>query len=654
MNGVLGMMELVLEGDLSDKQRRCLELSKQSAGSLLTVINDILDISKIEAGKLTLANITFSLRDCLQNTTAVFQHQADDKHVDLMLHIHPDVPDSLTGDPGRLRQILTNLVGNALKFTERGWVAVNVTVISENNQQVELAIAVTDTGSGIPEDKQALVFEAFEQVDSRPLRELPGTGLGLSISTQLVAMMGGQITLDSVIDQGSTFRFTVVFGVGQPQVTKHHDGVGQGSLSRCRALVVTANDTHWALGRQALGDAGARCTCIAEGKTAIAEVNVAVEEGKPFQVVLLDSDIPDMDSFKLAEGIRQVAGRLQTPMIMLTSVGLRGDADKCRETGIAAYLVAPFEPLQLLEAVTGAIRSSSSGDAGSLITRHTLREHQGCLRILVAEDNHVNREHVTLLLEDWGHTVVCVENGRQALDRTADELFDIILMDMEMPVMDGLDAAIAIRAAEKTTGLRVPIIAMTANVLDTAKQQCHAAGMDAYVPKPMSGQSLRLAIKNAMSVGIQPALVAGGALLEEGRAGASPTPEWDAAEALGHVDGNLEGLLRIVRVFLEESSNVMAEIHVALNRRDGQGLRRLGHKFKGSLGLVAAGLSRTLAEKIETAGRDEDWPVATGLVTKLDGELESLHVRLSEFVSEKQTSGSNSAVVAPGLPATAR
>jgi len=638
MNGVLGMMELVLEGELTDKQRKCLELSKQSGDSLLTVINDILDVSKIEAGKLVLANIAFGLRDCLQNTVEVFKHQADEKGVDLTLRIHPDVPDLLTGDPGRLRQIMTNLVGNALKFTERGWIAADVAVVAKNSQQVELALAVTDTGAGIPLDKQALVFEAFEQVDGSTFHNRTGTGLGLAISTQLVKAMGGKITLESQVGRGSTFRFTVVFGMGDPQVvTRSHDDVVTGSLAGCRALVVTASDANAAVIMQVLGDAGAYCTRAARGEIAIGKVGAAAGEGKAFQVVLLDSDIQDMDGFDVARNIGEVPGLPQTAMVMLTAVGLRGDANRCREAGITAYLVMPFDRDELLEVVTAAIASSSEGDSDKLITRHTLREHQGCFRVLVAEDNYVNREHVTMLLENWGHTVVCVENGRQALAMHAEDSFDLIVMDMEMPEMNGPTAAAAIRTAEKTTGQHVPIIAMTANVLDAARQQCRAAGMDGYVSKPMSGDALLQAIRDVIPTGGEPPLRGVDPEVDQGSPGPSPTPAWDADEALGHVEGNHDALRRLVGAFLADSPKVMARIHLALENRDGEDLRKLGHKFKGSLGLMGAGPAGMLAEDMETAGRNADWPGAVKVVAMLDEELTALQALLNEFIKEKQT-----------------
>ena len=637
MNGVLGMMELVLEGELTDKQRKCLELSKQSTDSLLTVINDILDVSKIEAGKLVLANIPFSLRDCLRSTIDVFRHQADTKGIDLTLRVHPDAPDSLTGDPGRLRQVLTNLVGNALKFTERGWIAVNVTVVAKNDRKVELALAVTDTGAGIPEDKQVLVFEAFEQTDDPAFRKHTGTGLGLAISSQLVEMMGGKISLESKVGHGSTFRFTVVFGMGDLQIARSHDGPTGGSLAGCRVLVVTASDASAAVTGEVLGNAGAHCTRIAWDQIAIAEIGAAARKGKPFQVVLLDWDFQDMDGFELARGIREIPDLPQTSIIMLTSVGLRGDANKCRDAGITAYLAKPFDRTQLLETVTATIASSCENDFGKLITRHTLREYQRCLKILVAEDNYVNREHVTMLLENLGHTVVCAENGRQAVSRCADESFDLILMDMEMPEMDGLAAAAAIRTAEKTAGLRVPIIAMTANVLETARQQCRSAGMDGYVSKPMSGQMLQQAIQDVISKASEPTSQDTCPTEEQGATNPSPTPIWDGDEALRYVSGHPNSLRRLVTSFLEDSPNVMAQIHFALKKRDGQELSKLGHKFKGSLGLIGAGPARRLAEDIETAGQDTNWPEATRIVAMLDEKWTALQAQLSKFIEEKQT-----------------
>ena len=632
---------MVLEGELSDKQRRCLELVKRSADSLLTVINDILDVSKIEAGKLVLANVAFSFRDCLQNTLDVFRHQADDKGIDLTLRIHPDVPDSLTGDPGRLRQILTNLVGNALKFTERGWIALDVMVVSESDGRVELAFAVADTGVGISEDKQALVFEAFEQADGPAFRKCAGTGLGLAISTQLVEMMGGKISLESRVDHGSTFRFTAVFGTTAPRGSHAHDESAGGSLAGCRVLVVAASSSDAILAEQALTELGAHSTCVDQGAEALAEAHDAAKEDNPYQAVLLDSNIPDMVSFDVARSIRQMPDLPQTAIIMISSVGLRGDAERCREVGIAAYLVRPFDRAQLQEVITAAMVACSKGPAGELITRHTLREHQNGLRILVAEDNYVNREHATMLLEKWGHEVVCVGNGRLAVASHAAESFDLILMDMEMPEMDGLAAAAAIRAAEGTSTEHVPIIAMTANVLDSARDRCRAAGMEGYVSKPMSGQTLLRAIEEVIAPGHgqAPGDVAPAGTEEQAAAPAPAreAPTWDAEEALGHVDGDPEALRRLARSFLADSPGVMAEMYIALERRDGEGLRRLGHKFKGSLGLMGAGLSRSLAEDVETAGRNADWITGAQVVVMLDRELRALQTRLLGLIEEKQT-----------------
>ena len=637
MNGVLGMTELALEGELTDKQRKCLELAKRSADSLLVVINDILDISRIEAGKLELACVAFALRDCLEDTIEAFAHQAADKGIDLSLRVHPDVPETLMGDPGRLRQIVTNLVGNALKFTDRGWIAVDVTVVSESREQAELAIAVTDTGPGISRDKQALIFEAFEQADGPAFRKCAGTGLGLAISTQLVEMMGGRISLESRPGQGSTFRFTIVLAPAGAKLSLPHDESARRSLVGCRVLIVTPSDADAASLERTLTGLGAHCMRVAQGGKALAEADQAASEGNPYQVVLLDSDIADMVSFDVARNIHLVPDLPQTAIIMISSLGLHGDADQCRQAGIAGYLARPFGEAQLQEVVTAAMAFCSCGETTELITRHTLRESRAHLRVLVAEDNYVNREHVTIFLERWGHDVVCVENGRRAVEQ-AEQPFDLILMDVEMPEMDGLAATAAIRAAESGSGRHVPIIAMTANVLDSARQECLAAGMDGYVSKPMSGQTLLQAIEEATAPPVgRPTDDAGHFASPEPSPDPPEAPAWDPAEALAHVDGDRDALIHLAGAFLADSPNVMAQIRLAFENRDVGALRKLGHKFKGSLGLIGAEPGRAAARELEAAAQNEQWSMAAKALATLEEQLAELQEHLGELIEEKQT-----------------
>ncbi len=637
MNGVMGMTELALEGDLTDKQRRCLQLAQQSADSLLTIINDILDSSKIEAGKLSLSCITFSLRDCLRDTLDAFEPRAAEKDLELTLSIGSDVSNSLLGDPGRLRQVLTNLIGNALKFTEHGRIAVEVTVVSESEERQEIAFAVTDTGIGIPGDKQAVVFNSFEQVDGPASRNCVGTGLGLAICTQLVEMMDGEMSLESRLGHGSTFRFTAVFGIVNSGVSCLHEECTEENLIGCRVLTVTSNKSNAMVIDEVLAKLGADSTCITTGEKAIEEVSMASREGNVYQAVLLDSDIPDMHCFDVARNLRQLSDSQYTAIVMLSSVGLRGDAEMCRELGITAYLPYPFGQAQLQGVLIAAIASCDQSGPNELITRHVLRESLDCLKVLVVEDNYVNREHATMLLEKWGYEVACAEDGRQGVSRYMEESFGLILMDLEMPEMDGLAAAAAIRDIETNTGRHVPIIAMTANVEDSVREQCFAAGMEGYVSKPMSRETLRLAIEDVMEASVkQPGDNTGGFKMEESKSDMSGISIWDPADALRYVDGDPNSLLRMVKAFMTDSPNTMEKMRSALERRDWQVLGKLGHMFKGSLGLVGAGSCRALSESIEVAGKNEDCARAIEATKQLDKELTALHIRLCEFVMEKQ------------------
>ncbi|MCD4699337.1 MAG: response regulator [Phycisphaerae bacterium] len=644
MNGVLGMTELALDTDLTDKQRKWLELAKCSADSLLTIINDILDISKVEAGKLELSRVSFNLRDCLRNMLGLFEHQAEDNGVGLTLRIHPDVPNLLIGDPGRLRQVMTNLLGNAIKFTKRGSITVSVRVDSDDAKEAQLSFAVIDTGIGISPDKQSSIFEPFEQADGSSTRRYGGTGLGLAISAQLVEMMGGRISVESREGQGSTFQFTVRFGLPERQSV---EAVGRGApetIHGLHAMVVSSREHDTAFMRQSLAGLGLEATCLSKGGDAIAEMERTAKTGSPYRLVLLDSDLPDMLGFEVAIRIREAADPANTAIIMVSSIGVRGDADRCRESGIAAYMTKPFEESQLQEMIT-AVLSSRSTD---LITRHTLREDRQRMRILLAEDDYVNREHATILLEKRGHKVVCVETGAAAVARQAAEPFDIILMDMQMPEMDGLEATSAIRDGERGTNRHVPIIAMTANAMSDARQECLAAGMDGYVSKPLSAEVLLKAInevieqcrgrteheevclKDNKSTPEQSAC--------QGDAVACPVDfAWDIAQALRHVAGDQDALIRLAKAFLADSPNIMADIRLTFERRDSEGLQRLGHRLKGSLALLGDERGRVLAEDIESAGGKGDWSRVANTAAGLEREIIALQTHLNNLIEEKQT-----------------
>ncbi len=493
MNGVIGMLELALETRLSAEQREYLTMARSSADSLLTVINDILDFSKIEAGKLELDSTTFNLRDCLEDTVKSFAIRAHQKGIELACDVRPKVPLRVRGDPTRLRQIVTNLVGNALKFTEHGEVIVSVEVERWQIPRLTLHFAVRDTGIGIPHRKQKLIFEAFSQADASTTRRYGGTGLGLTISSRLVSMMGGRIWVESQPGKGSTFHFTIeVEAAPEAGQTEPQERL---SLSGVRVLIVDDNATNRRILAEMLHHWQMNPDDAPDGLAALSKLEQAASTDAPFQLVLTDAHMPDMDGFALAEHVKQNPRLAQATIMMLTSNGQRGDAARCRKLGVAAYLTKPVRQAELQEAIRRVLGQASAGrKRESLITRHSLREQSlpasAGRRVLLVEDNPVNQQFARRLLEKRGYVVTLANNGREAVDLYGEQEFDVVLMDVQMPEMDGFEATAAIRAREKETGQHIPIIATTAHAMKGDEQRCLEAGMDAYISKPVQAQQL--------------------------------------------------------------------------------------------------------------------------------------------------------------------
>ncbi len=500
LNGVIGMTDLAMETELTPEQREYLETVQLSADSLLTVINDILDFSKIEAGKVDLELEDFNLRDNLEATLKTLAPRADEKGLELLCEIAAPVPDVVRGDSNRLRQIVMNLIGNAIKFTSQGEVALNIQVEAEEGEERILHFTVSDTGIGIPAEKQNLVFQPFAQADNSTTRKYGGTGLGLTISKRLVGLMGGNMWVESEVGRGSHFHFTARFMASEKPMEAGTIAPLQ-SLQGVKVLIVDDNRTNRRILEGMLKRWDMKSTSVEDGEAALTQMSSAQIAGDPYALVLTDMHMPKMDGFSLVEQIRQHREFSASIIMMLTSAGHRGDGARAQKLGVAAYLLKPIRQSELREAIARVLGTPAQNGAIPLVTRYSLQAARGpqtILSVLVAEDNAVNQLLATRLLEKRGHRVVMATNGREALEALAKDRFDLVLMDVQMPEMDGLQATRTLREKEKEKGdgFHQPVIALTAHAMKGDQERCLAAGMDGYLTKPIGSLELDAVLDN--------------------------------------------------------------------------------------------------------------------------------------------------------------
>ncbi len=593
MNGIIGMTELALDTELNAEQREYLGLVKVSADALLHIINDLLDFSKIEAGRLEIENIEFSLELMLCDTMKSLAVRAHQKDLELLLHVAPDVPDRLISDPWRLRQVLVNLIGNAIKFTQTGEIEVAVTRLKAiTPTQTELRFSVRDTGIGIAREKLKVVFDAFSQADTSTTRQYGGTGLGLTISAQLVSLMGGHLGLESELGQGSTFYFTLTLSTGSNDAYARYQSTGR--VVGLPVLIVDDNATNRSLLVEMLRNWQMLPTAVESGEQALQELERA--SATPYVLAILDVQMPVMDGFELAQRILAQPKYVRATVMMLTSEDQREHTTRCRELGVASYLMKPITQSELLDAIMTALGEPLQSSTPR-ITRHSLRETRCRLKLLLAEDNAINQTLAVRLLQKLGHTVTVANNGLEAVEHWQAGGFDAILMDVDMPIMNGYEATERIRAIEKTNnGLvpaHTPIVAMTAHAMRGVREICLSHGMDAYLTKPIDTEALWRELDGLMPVSVA----------EPEVAPATPVPPCakvaDFAAARQTMGDDRELFEEIVKLFQSDAPVQMQNIREALARGEGEVVRRGAHTIKGMTSIFRAERTVQAAARLE-------------------------------------------------------
>jgi signal transduction histidine kinase/DNA-binding response OmpR family regulator/HPt (histidine-containing phosphotransfer) domain-containing protein len=652
MNAIIGMTEIVLSTPLTPEQHESLQMVSNSADALLAIINDILDFSKIEAGKLDLDVVTFDLRDLVEDLLGVLAVRTDEKGLELACRIAPELPGSVRGDPMRLRQVLVNLVANAIKFTSRGEVVVEVRLVSRTNHNLTLEFLVSDTGIGIPAEKLLTIFEAFGQADSSTTRQYGGTGLGLTISSRLVQLMGGRISVQSQVGRGSVFSFEAKFDVpDEPIKSATTISATLEQVAGLSVLVVDDNPTNRLIMLELLQQMRTRPVGVSNGTEALEAIERYWREGNPFSLMLLDAHMPEMDGFAVAEKLQQLPARAIPTVMMLTSGGQSLDAARCRELGLAAYLIKPVRQAELRNAILAAMGAVSNGAQRVDVPADTVPDAPRSLRVLLAEDNVMNQKLAVELLKRRNHTFVVTGNGLEAIAAWEREPFDVGLFDVQMPEMDGLEATRIIRGKEREQGGHLPIIAMTAAAMKSDYDRCFAAGMDGYISKPFRAIQLWKAIEGIVFDAQTPtpaskqspavkahAIVASEATTVPASTALSDSTavpavpdlastteaEIDWKVALANA-GDDEALLKeLTAIYLDESPDWMQTIGQAIAMQDLKELRITAHKLKSALETLGASTAAESARELELIARNASSSDAGTTFAKLQAQMQAI------------------------------
>ena len=626
LNGILGMTELVLNTNLDPEQREYVSVIKSSGDSLLCVINDVLDFSKVESGRLDLEPVEFSLADLVADTMKPLALRAHQKGLELVYEIDGKIPPVLVGDSGRLRQILINLVGNAVKFTERGEIVTSAHLVSSSDGQINLHFTIADTGIGIPIEKQGVVFEAFAQADGSITRHYGGTGLGLAICARLAGLMGGRVWLESEVGKGSCFHFTITLEKPERQHPALIPSVTT-DLLEVPVLIVDDNRASQRILQDMARDWGMDATVADSASKALQAIGEVSGTDLMYRLIIVDARMPGTDGFELVEQIKKKFSSSVPMLMMLTSADQSRDVRRCRELGVRAYILKPVRKSELLAACLAVL-----GDATKRLSSESASATRPIAgptgtRILLVEDNPVNQRVAARMMESQGHFVRIAGDGGEALSILSQEEFDLIFMDIQMPGIDGLNATRTIRDRERQTGGHVPIVAMTAHAMRGDEERCIEAGMDGYLSKPVSGKAIAQAIQKFARIPNADA----------------PTPQqaaaevmtWNPALALERIEGDQDLLVELMQIFLEETPKQLTALDTAVATMNFEEIGRIAHTLKGELGYLALSEAAEKAKQLEVHAQSRKSEGLSDAIASLKVDLNGIASAMKVALSQR-------------------